>query len=395
MLPARGTLSHIKVLDITTFLSGPYATQVLADLGAEVIKVEPPGGCEARRVPPFAADAADDPEASLFWAAVGGGKRSLVLDIVDGGLRSRLLELIDSADVFIESADPGFMASLGLDYPTLSDRNPRLVYVSITPYGQEGPDALKPATDLTVEAASCMLGLQGDGDRPPVPIGYPQPFFHASAQAAADAVCALHERDRSGLGQHLDVSAQAAMIWVLLQATGYPSMMGEDPPRSGEHRADAVAETVPGFVAPAHIPCADGRVMFACASGPTLNTMLAWMAREDSLDPSLLVSVRAVDLGALEDVPLALTDLAVDARGRLWFSAAAEDTASTYDDGPCKGSVIGLLDADFGVASSVTIPGTVKVEGICFNGEAHAEEGFLVADPDDPTKRAPLYRFTL
>lgn len=115
---------------------------------------------------------------------------------------------------------------------------------------------------------------------------------------------------------------------------------------------------------------------------------------EGVLDASLVVAVRTVDLGLLDEVPLAPTDLAVDARGRLWFSAAAEDTKSTYDDGPCRGSIVGFFDADYGVAGAARIDGTVKVEGLCFEGEAHAEEAFLVADPDDPTLRAPLYRFT-
>src|SRR5690606_4390298 len=108
--------------------------------------------------------------------------------------------------------------------------------VSVTPFGQDGPMAQAPASDLTVEAAGALLGLQGDGDRPPLPVGYPQARSHAGIQAAADAIIALNERARSGLGQHLDVSMQACMVWTLLQATGYPPNEGRDPPGSGPER---------------------------------------------------------------------------------------------------------------------------------------------------------------
>ena len=276
-------LTGIRVTDVTTTL-GELAGRLLADLGAEVIKVEPPGGCAARHMPPFD----ERPESaggvpSLYWAATGLGKRSVVLDLEDRADRDQLLRLIDRSDVFIESFAPGHIASLGLGFAELAERNPRLVYASVSPFGQDGPKAHHPATDLTLEAAGGRLSMQGEGDRPPIPVGYPQASFHAAAQAAADIVVALRERMNSGLGQHLDVSAQAAMVWTLLSATGYPPNHGSDPPGMGANRG-AAREVAPGFSAPASLECADGWVsygVFLPRLGPiTHEAVIRWAIEE-------------------------------------------------------------------------------------------------------------------
>ena len=225
-------LDGIRVIDYAT-PHGELAGRILADLGAEVIKVESPEGCDSRRLPPFDDDSGD----SLFWAALGLGKRSVMLDLEHGGERSQLRRLLLEADVFIESGPPGALERYSLDYGTLGVLNPGLVYASITPYGQSGPQANDPAADLTLQAAGGLISMQGDHDRPPVPVGYPQAGFHGGAQAAADIVIALHERLRSGLGQHLDVSIQAAMVWTLMSATGYPPNEKDDPPGGGRHRS--------------------------------------------------------------------------------------------------------------------------------------------------------------
>src|SRR5690606_2489799 len=116
---------------------------------------------------------------SLYWAAAGRGKRSVILDIDDARDLARLRALASTADVFLESHTPGHIASYGLDEATLRSANPALVYASITPWGQDGPLAGAPASELTVEAAGGLLSLQGDGDRPNIPVGYPQGAFHA------------------------------------------------------------------------------------------------------------------------------------------------------------------------------------------------------------------------
>lgn len=247
-------LDGLRVIDLAT-TRGELAGRVLADLGADVIKVEPPGGAEARRVGPF--DAAGE---SLYWAAVALGKRSVVLDLEQGAERERLHELLAGADILIESSDLGELGRLELGFDELAARYPGLIYASISPYGQDGPWAERAASDLTVEAAGGLLGLQGDPDRPPVPVGYPQAAFHAGVQAAADIAVALNEREASGRGQHLDVSQQTAMVWTLMNATGYPPNTGDDPPMHGAVRATRVP-----LLAGRILPCADGYVVFGMA----------------------------------------------------------------------------------------------------------------------------------
>ncbi len=202
-------LSPTRVLDLSDE-RGIFCSFVLAELGADVVCIEPPGGARARRRGPFAGGESD-PERSLFWWAYARGKRSATLDPASPEDREALLRLVDGADVLVESETPGEMARLGLGFEELARRNPALVYVSVTPFGQTGPKARWAASDLTVFAASGALWLMGDEDRPPVRISVPQAFLHAGAEAAAATLVALHERRRSGLGQHVDVSAQQAV----------------------------------------------------------------------------------------------------------------------------------------------------------------------------------------
>lgn len=165
--PVQGPLAGIHVLDLATSL-GEMAGRLLADLGADVIKVEPPGGCEARGRPPFDHSSAGSSGQSLYWAALGLGKRSVVLDLEDPQDQASLREAVRSADVLVESFCPGVMDRRRLGYGALSQINPGLIYMSITPFGQRGPKAGWPATELTIEAASGRLSLQGDRDRPPL-----------------------------------------------------------------------------------------------------------------------------------------------------------------------------------------------------------------------------------
>jgi crotonobetainyl-CoA:carnitine CoA-transferase CaiB-like acyl-CoA transferase len=216
-------LGHLRVLDLSdggALLCG----QILADLGADVIQVEPPGGAAARRLGPFAGGVAD-PERSLFWWSYARGKRGLVLDLDAAGGRRELRDLVRGADVLIESFAPGWLAARGLGPAALAALNPALVAVSVTPFGQHGPKAGYAASDLTVLAAAGPLALTGDADRPPVRVAVPQAWLHAGAEAAVGALIALHERERSGLGQHVDVSAQqaatlATQAYLLSEAVG-------------------------------------------------------------------------------------------------------------------------------------------------------------------------------
>jgi crotonobetainyl-CoA:carnitine CoA-transferase CaiB-like acyl-CoA transferase len=201
-------LSPYRALDLTTE-RGLLCGQILADLGADVVKVEPPGGSPARRLGPFLGDE-PHPDRSLFWWAYNRNKRAITLDLEQPEGRAILRRLAERTDFLIESGAPGALARCGLGPADLAAVNPRLIYVSISPFGQTGPKAGYAASDLTVMAASGPLFVTGDADRPPLRVSVPQAFLHASAEAAAGALIALQERHRSGLGQHVDVSAQQA-----------------------------------------------------------------------------------------------------------------------------------------------------------------------------------------
>lgn len=217
-------LSPYRVLDLTN-ARGLLCGQMLADLGADVIAVEPPGGSPARRLGPFAGDVVD-PDRSLVWWAYARNKRSITLDLECAEGRDILRRLAASAHFVIESDDPGAMAARGLG-PDAFD--PALVYVSITPWGQDGPKAQWLDGDLILLAAGGPLVLTGDDDRPPIRLPVPQAYLHASADAAVGALIAHHARQRTGVGQHVDVSAQqsvaqATQSYILCAPLGAPQV---------------------------------------------------------------------------------------------------------------------------------------------------------------------------
>lgn len=227
----NATLDGVCVLDLTS-ARAELAGRLLADLGADVLKIDFPQEPCSKDLPPFAQDGE-----SLFASAFRLGKRSLPLNPSNSKQHQEFMNLVDQADVVIESSSPGLANSLGIGFKHLSQRNPRLIYASIAPFGQFGPKATWPATDLTIEAAGGRISLQGDPDRPPLPVGFPQAFLHASAQIAADIVVALNERCQSDAGQFLDNSAQETMWWTLMNAQGSPVCSGTNPPGAGDDRA--------------------------------------------------------------------------------------------------------------------------------------------------------------
>jgi crotonobetainyl-CoA:carnitine CoA-transferase CaiB-like acyl-CoA transferase len=198
-------LTPYRVLDLTTE-RGLLCGQLLGDMGADVVKVEPPGGSSARSIGPFYNDT-PHPDRSLYWWAYNRNKRGITLDIEREEGRELLRRLVERTDFLIESYNPGYLAERGLGFDDLSRINPALIYVSITPFGQDGPKASYADSDLIILAAGGPLILAGDEDRPPVRLSVPQAYLHASADAVVGALAAHHERVRSSLGQQVDVSA--------------------------------------------------------------------------------------------------------------------------------------------------------------------------------------------
>lgn len=221
-------LDPYRVLDLTTE-RGLFCGQILGDLGADVIKIEPPGGSPARHLAPFYQDKAD-PNRSIYWWANNRNKRSITLNLETNDGKELLYKLAERSHFLIESDDPGYQAAQGLGYSDLAIRNPGLIYVSITPFGQDGPKASYADSDLVILAAGGPLLLGGDEDRPPIRVSVPQAYLHACADAAVGALVAHHERQRSGLGQHVDVSAQQS-VTIATQANNLAYGLGADEAR--------------------------------------------------------------------------------------------------------------------------------------------------------------------
>lgn len=264
-------LTPYRVLDLTQE-NGTLAGQVLADLGADVIQVEPLGGASGRRLAPFY-QGRNDGEHSLVWWGYSRGKRSIELDLETQ--RDTFLELVQTADILIESEPVGRLASLGLGAEDLADLHPALIYVSITPYGITGPKADWAATDLTLVASAGPMAQTGDSDKPPVRVTVPQAWQHAAAEAFVGALAALHERNRSGLGQHVVVSAQQACT-LATQGNILASAVNEQP----------VARAAGGIVAGEMrirltYPAKDGHVsithIFGATVGPATRRLMEYV----------------------------------------------------------------------------------------------------------------------
>lgn len=273
-------LSPYRVLDLTTE-RGLLCGQILGDLGADVIKVEPPGGSPARQLGPFYHDQ-PHPERSLYWWAYNRNKRSITLDLDTDEGRTLFHRLADTAHFLLESDTPGALAQRGYGYADLAALNPALVYVSITPFGQDGPKANYADSDLVILAAGGPLTLAGDDDRPPVRLSVPQAYSHASGQAAVAALIAHHERQRSGRGQQVDVSAQQAVA----QAT--QSSLLATPLREREFQRLAGGIKMGPVNVRLVWPAKDGYVsmafLFGSAIGPFTRRLMEWVHEEGGCD---------------------------------------------------------------------------------------------------------------
>jgi crotonobetainyl-CoA:carnitine CoA-transferase CaiB-like acyl-CoA transferase len=208
-------LEGVKVVDLSVFLPGPYLTMALADHGAEVIKVEPPGeGDPGRHI------GLSDGPSTVFFRNVNRGKKSVVVDLKTAEGREALLRLADAADVFVESYRPGVMQRLAIDYATVSARNPRIVYCSISAFGQDGPYRDRPAHDLaTLALAGGLSNMVGQDGRPAMP-GIAVTDIVTALNALSGILMALYRREKTGRGDFIDVAMHHAALAAL------PNMMG-------------------------------------------------------------------------------------------------------------------------------------------------------------------------
>ena len=277
-------LHGYRVLDLTGE-RGLLCGMILSDLGADVIQVEPPGGSPARLRGSFYGDDSD-PEKSLYWWAYCRGKRGVTLDLDNPAGQEALRALAAGAHFLIESDPPGTMAGRRLDYDTLARTNPGLVYVSITPFGQDGPKAGWADSDITIMAAGGPLSLGGEPGHTPVRCTAPQAYQHTAAEAAGAAMIAHHERRRSGRGQHVDVAAQQCVAAATMSQIISTGINEQEAARAGG-----------GMIfGPMNVriiyPARDGYVsltfMFGNAIGPFTRRLMEWIYEEGGCDEATL-----------------------------------------------------------------------------------------------------------
>lgn len=270
-------LHGVKVVELARILAGPWIGQTLADLGAEVIKVEAPEGDDTRRWgPPFIErplpEGGSETVAAYFHAA-NRGKRSITCDFGNAEDLERLKVLIDGADVVIENFKVGGLRKFGLDYESLSKRNPKLVYASVTGFGQNGPRAQQPGYDFMIQGMCGIMDLTGDPAGEPQKVGVAWIDIFTGLYGVIGVQAALAERAKSGLGQHVDLSLLDCGISVLAnQATNY-LLGGIEPRRLGNAHPNIVPYQV--------FPASDGHLIIACGNDRQFGALCATLGLPD------------------------------------------------------------------------------------------------------------------
>lgn len=230
-----GMLDDLFVLDLSRVLAGPYCTLLFADLGARVVKVESRAGDDTRRWgPPYPGGE------SGYYLSINRGKESLVVDLKDPRGSELVRRLARKADVVVENFKVGDLARYGLDYDSVAAVNPRVVYVSITGFGQDGPRAKEPGYDAAMQAQSGLLAMTGEPGGPPVKLGVAWIDVLTGVHAATSALAALHRRERTGEGAHLDLALFDVALASLVNQAQNALLTGEAPPRLGSAHPNIV-----------------------------------------------------------------------------------------------------------------------------------------------------------
>ena len=256
-----GPLRGLKILDMSRILAGPYATQLLGDMGADVVKIERPGAGDDTRAwgPPYVtgADGAATDE-SAYYLSANRNKRSVAVDMADPKGAEILRRLADVADVVIQNFKVDGLVKYGLDYETLKERNPALVYCSISGFGQTGPNRDKPGYDLLAQGYGGMMSLTGEPDGEPVKVGVGIADIMCGMYASNAILAALRHRDATGEGQHIDIALVDTQIaWLANEGVNY-LLSGQPPKRRGNQHPNIVPYQV--------FECADGHVIVAAGN---------------------------------------------------------------------------------------------------------------------------------
>lgn len=375
-----GLLAPYRVLDLSQEL-GAFCGRILADLRADVVKIEPPGGDPVRRLSPFYQD---HPRAdrSLFWFTHQAGKRGVTLDLTAASGRALFRRLLERADVVVESFPPGTLDSLGIGPETLLAEKPDLVVTSITPFGQTGPYRGYKASDLELMALSGCMSVAGETGRPPVRVSHPQAAYWAGTYAAAGTILALFHRGQTGEGQHVDVSAQACLVSALGHAPAFWDLNHEDQRR---HGVFMTGRSVTGAKMRVIWPCRDGSLNFIIYGGEagrrTNQALVQWMLEKGMDVPPFL---REKDWGRFDIATVTQEEIdRIEAAIAPFF---AKLTKAEFYQGVIEREMLG-----FPVATPGDILGDPQLEARGFwEHVAHPELGATLLYPGPFTRIAGL-----
>ena len=266
-----GPLEDVTVVDLTHVLAGPFATMVLADLGAAVVKVEHPGnGDDARAFPPFIG------ERSAYFESLNRGKSSVALNLQEPGQRIQFESLLSESDVLIENFRPGTMDRLGYGWERVHADWPGLVYASVSGFGQTGPYAERPAYDMVVQAMGGLMSLTGHPGGPPTRVGTSIGDITAGLFAAIGVLSALHDRNRTGMGQHVDVAMLDCQVAILENAIARYTATGDVPGPLGSRH--------PSITPFAAYRASDGYLVIAAGNDDLFRGLCTVLDRPDLVD---------------------------------------------------------------------------------------------------------------
>jgi len=276
-------LDGVKVLDMTRVLAGPYCTMMLGDMGATVIKIEQPGkGDDSRHFgPPYIAGE------SAYYLGLNRNKRSITLDFNNPEHEKRLFELVSTATVLVENFRPGMLERQGLGYETLRAMNPGLIYCSISGYGHDGPYAMRPGYDFVAQAESGIMSVTGEVEGEPQRVGSPVADVSAGLYACMSILAALHVREKTGKGQHIDISLLEAAVSLLSNVSSNYLISGEEAERYGNGH--------PNIVPYQAFHTQDGYIVVSCGNDRLYQTLCRLLGREDlATDPRFATNPQRV-----------------------------------------------------------------------------------------------------
>lgn len=268
----RGPLEGLKVIELARILAGPWAGQTLCDLGAEVIKVEAAAGDDTRAWGPPFIEREDDQSAAYFHSC-NRGKRSVVVDLTTEAGQARMRELVAGADILIENFKVGGLAKYGMDYASLAQVNPRLIYCSITGFGQTGPYAHRAGYDYIIQGMSGFMSITGEPDGQPQRAGVAITDLFTGLYSVSAILSAVYQRERTGKGQHIDMALlDCAVSAMANQALNYLST-GTPPGRTGNYHPNLTPYQV--------FDCADGHIIIATGNDGQYQRLCALLGLDD------------------------------------------------------------------------------------------------------------------